>query len=170
MTTTTISTALGGTLHRTPDGWQWSDGTPEPRVRDLALADVAPNFRCATFGDGAYIEIPRRWRDARYWPGGRLDDEAVAAIAALLDEGGVRAPIFCEGLAEALDDHRLTADGYRVPAALWDAAMLEPCGCSWDRAHEAEILGKAEAIRTGWSATGPAPAADRGGAQPSSPP
>jgi hypothetical protein len=146
---TVVSTTLGGTLARYPDGWRWRDGTPEPRCRDMALADIAPNFRCCTVAGVAYVEIPRRYRDARYWPRGRVDDDAAAAIAALLAEGGERAPIYAEVWAERTDEHRLTVDGYRVPVALWDAAMREPCGCWWDAEHEADILARARSL--GWT-------------------
>ena len=46
-------TALNGTLIRTADGWRWSDGTPEPRVRDLN-ASKHYNFRCG----GGMVEVP----------------------------------------------------------------------------------------------------------------
>ena len=44
MTDTILSTTLGGALQRRPDGWYWRDGTPESRVRDMLLNDIAPNF------------------------------------------------------------------------------------------------------------------------------
>lgn len=138
-----ICTALGGTLERRLDGWYWPDGTPEPRVRDMALADVAPNFRCCSSGGITYVEIPRRWREPRYWPKGRIDEAAAIAIAELLAEGGERGAIYAERLAEAIDEHRLTVDGYRVPVALWDAAMREPCGVWWEDADTAEIMARA---------------------------
>jgi len=51
-------TVLGGTLFRDESGtWHWADGTPEPRVWDLTLCDLAPNWRCITFGSGTYVEI-----------------------------------------------------------------------------------------------------------------
>lgn len=145
---TTLSTALGGALARRPDGWYWSDGTPEARVRDMSLADIAPNFRCCTVAGVTFVEIPRRWRDARYWHGGRVDADAVRAIAGLLDEGGERCAIYAEGWAERIDEHRLTVEGYRVPLALWDAAMREPCGVWWDKADEAALIDRARAL--GW--------------------
>ena len=138
-----LSTTLGGALQRYPDGWRWSDGTPEPRVRDMSLSDVAPNFRCCNRGGITYVEIPAGWRQARYWPGGRIDTQAAQAIESLLAECGEHAPIYAEGLAEALDDHRLTTHGWLVDVAQWDAVMREPCGVWWDKAHEAEILARA---------------------------
>ena len=55
MTDTILSTALGGALQRRPDGWYWRDGTPEPRVRDMLLNDIAPNFRVMKGAAGALI-------------------------------------------------------------------------------------------------------------------
>lgn len=139
-----LATALSGALERHADGWYWNDGTPEPRVRDMLLSDVAPNFRCQTYGGGrTYVEIPARWRDARYWPNGRIDTQSASEIEALIREAGRRAPIYAEGLAEAFDDHRLRVDGCIVDAAQWDAVMREPCGCWWDKVHEAGILARA---------------------------
>lgn len=148
-----LAITLGGALQRYPDGWRWSDGTPERRVRDMLLADVAPNFRCQGYGSGpdrrTCVEIPARWRtEERYWPSGRIDDQAALAIEALLRECGQRAAIYAEGLAEALDDHRLRIDGWIIDVAQWDAVMREPCGVWWDRAHEADILARARAL--GW--------------------
>ena len=51
--------ALGGTLERLPSGeWQWRDGTPEPRARDLDR-NAHYNFRCRATGSGKYIEVPK---------------------------------------------------------------------------------------------------------------
>lgn len=144
-----LSTTLGGTLQRHTDGWRWSDGTPEPRVRDMMLSHVAPNFRCGLHGGVTCVEIPARWRDARYWPGGRIDTQAAVQIDDLLRECGRRSPIYLEGLAEALDDHRLTGDGWIVDVAQWDAVMREQCGAWWDQQHEAEIFARARSL--GWS-------------------
>jgi hypothetical protein len=143
---TPSATALGGTLRRHLDGWRWADGTPEPRVRDMALADVAPSWRCASYGSGTVVEIPRRWPDARYWPGARVDPEAARAIAALIAACGTPSAIYAERLAEALDEHRLTAARYIVPRGQYDAAMREPCGCWWDTSHEADILARARSL------------------------
>jgi len=142
-----IETALDGTLQRWPDGWRWIDGTPEPRARDLMLRDLAPNFRCATFGDGrAHVEIPGDWRAARHWPHGRVDTQVANEIAELLRDAGRAAPIYAEGLAELLDDHRLRRAGYLIDAAQWDAVMTEPCGVSWPKADEADFLARAAAL------------------------
>lgn len=142
--TTPLSTTLGGTLQRYPGGWRWSDGTPEPRVRDMTYTDIAPNFRCS----GSRVEIPWNWREARYWPKGRIDTDAALRIDGLLKEAGKRAPIYAEGIAEAIDDHRVTKHGWTVPIALWDAEMLECCGCWWDKSAEDEILARARSL--GW--------------------
>lgn len=142
---TPLSIALGGTLQRHADGWHWSDGTPEPRVRDMLINDMAPNFRCC----GARVEIPWNWRDARFWPHGRIDIDAAMRIDGLIKEGGKRESIYAEGLAESVDDHRLTKHGWTIPVALWDAEMRDCCGCWWDKSEEASILDRARSL--GWS-------------------
>lgn len=143
-------TALGGALVRDPDTatWRWSDGTPAHEVVDLTLRDVAPNFRCATYGSGCVVEIPRRWRSAGHWPRGVVDPDAAEAIDRLLRVHGQPARIYAEGLAEMRDDHRLTRDGYVVPIDAWDAAMLQVCGASWAKADEAAILARAAEVRS----------------------
>lgn len=95
-----LMTTLNGTLERHTDGWRWRDGTPEPRVRDLLLGECAPNFRCTRCGDVTYAEIPAGWRSARYWPNGRVDEQAAAAVGELLrSAAGKRSPIFAERFA-----------------------------------------------------------------------
>lgn len=140
--------ALGGTIERYSDGWKWRDGQPEPRIRDMMLADVAPNFRCCRRGNVTYVEIPASWRSRRYWPNGRIDTQAAAEIEKLLHEAGERSAIYAEGLAEQLDDHRLSIDGWLVDVAQWDAVMREHCGCWWDKECESEILDRAREL--GW--------------------
>lgn len=140
---------LGGTLQRHVDGWHWIDGTAEPRVRDILLSWVAPNFRCCHRGGIIYVEIPARWRDARYWPGGRIDTQAAQEIDGLLRDAGERSEIFAEGLAEAFDDHRLTVDGWLVDVEQWNVLMHEPCGCCWDKREEEDILARAREL--GWT-------------------
>ncbi|WP_394849629.1 hypothetical protein LZC95_19530 [Pendulispora brunnea] len=133
-------TALNGTLVRVgPNAWQWIDGTPEPRVEDLLLRRLAPNFRVSA----GHIEIPIRWRDL--YPG--TDQEAAAAVQQLVREYPDQVDIFAEATAEMLDDHRVWTAGYRVPRAAWDAVMSRAVGCSWDAADEADLLERARALR-----------------------
>jgi len=139
-----IHTALGGTLYRRIDGWYWSDGSSEPRVRDMLLDELAPNLRCTRRGDTTYVEVPHDWDAARYWPGGRQDTDAAHAIRELLQSPvAVRAPIYVEGLAEALDDHRIIKHGWLIPIEQWDVVMREHVGCWWDDGDEADILARA---------------------------
>jgi hypothetical protein len=142
--------ALGGAIERRADGWYWRTGVVEPRVRDMPMRWLAPNLRCTTYaGRRTYVEIPASWRQPRYWPDRRVDQDVAAAIEQLIAECGKRSPIYAEGLAEPLDDHRLSIDGYRVDVAQWDAVMCEPIGACWDGADEAEILARAREL--GWT-------------------
>ena len=145
---TILSTTLGGALQRRPDGWYWRDGKAEPRVRDMLLNDIAPNFRVM----GSVVEIPHDWRAPRHWPRDRIDTQAAEAIARLLSDVGRPHLIYAAGIAEMLDDHRSAVQGYTVPIAQWDAALREPCGVWWDRAHEADILDIARRLNEGKAA------------------
>lgn len=145
---TILYTTLGGTLQRHADGWRWSDGQAAPEVADLLLNECAPNFRCITSGSGTVVEIPHDWRSRKYWPSGRLDTETANVIDELVRDVGAKAPIYAEGLAEALDDHAARKHGYTVPVAQWDAALREPCGASWPAEREAAILDRARSL--GW--------------------
>ncbi len=56
--------AMGGLLVRHPDGWRWSDGSIEPRVRDLTAAEAfeLPRVRSidpTTDTVADYVSIPR---------------------------------------------------------------------------------------------------------------
>lgn len=134
-------TCLGGTLRRVgPNQWEWIDGTPEPRVRDLLRNDIAPNFRVIG-GRNGDVEIPRNWRDY-------VDDPAIEmAIEWLIREHGRPADVFAEGLAEALDSHTVFVRGYRVPVRAWDEVMNVVTGAMWDLDDEEDILAKAERLR-----------------------
>ena len=148
MTDTILSTTLGGALQRRPDGWYWRDGTPEPRVRDMLLNDIAPNFRV----QGGTVEIPHDWRAPRHWPNGRIDNDAAEAIGRLIGDLGKPGAIYADGLAEALDEPLAHVHGHTVPIAHWDAAIREPCGTWWDREHEADILDTARRLNEGKAA------------------
>lgn len=143
-----LSTTLGGALQRRPDGWYWRDGTPEPRVRDMLLNDIAPNFRV----QGGTVEIPHDWRAPRHWPNGRIDNDAAEAIGRLIGDLGKPGAIYADGLAEALDEPLAHVHGHTVPIAHWDAAIREPCGTWWDREHEADILDTARRLNEGKAA------------------
>lgn len=144
-----LYTALGGTLERRDDGWYWSDGIREPRATDMLLSHLAPNFRCMTIRDQTHVEVPHDWTADKYWPQRRIDPDVARGIRELLQSRAtVHAPIYAEGLAEALDDHRLTKHGWHVPIESWDVVMREHAGCWWDRAEEEAILSKAREL--GW--------------------
>jgi hypothetical protein len=133
--------ALQGALIYSDGKWTWRDGTPAPEVESMTLQSLAPNFRVSA----GHVEIPKRWRESRYWQGGLVDEDAARAIEMLL----ARRPsemIYHEGAAERLDDPGLRQAGYRVPVAEWDAAMSFVVGAWWDKQHEDAILTRARAL------------------------
>lgn len=145
-----MTSHFGGALRRDPMvGYRWSDGTPEPRASDMLMRHCAPNFRCAQVRGRTRVEIPAGWRDAAWWPAHRVDAVVEERIAALIAEAGQAHPIFAERLAETLDDHRLTTDGWIVDLAMWEAVMCEPRGVWWDSEHDADM--RARALALGWS-------------------
>lgn len=137
-----MPTVLRGALRRAEYGlWEWADtGDPEPAVRDLTLADMAPSWRCICYGGRTFVEVPADWqRD--------VDDPYVRkAVAELLQEG-TPAWIYAEGLAEALDLHSAAIPGWLVPVEAWDARMSEVVGAQWDRKDEQRILARAQKAR-----------------------
>jgi hypothetical protein len=54
MLTPGVVSCFGGTIHRHPDGWRWSDGSLEPRVSDETFGD-AYDF---TIRDNQFVEVP----------------------------------------------------------------------------------------------------------------
>lgn len=141
--TTTTAVCLNGAVARLDDGWYWRDGTPEPRIHDLQLRHLAPNWRCISRGGLTYVEIPRHWRDQT------KDDLVAGEIAVLISDHGQPGEIYAEGVAEAMDNHRLTYRGYLVPITAWDERMRRVVGCQWDTAEEADLLARAAHITTG---------------------
>jgi len=147
---TILLSALEEALQRRADGWRWRDETPEPAARDMLLRDLAPNFRCIAGGNGlTYVEIPETWREARWWPSRRVDQDAASVIEELIKAVGDAATIYAEDIGEMIDNHRISRRGWRVPVSHWDIAMREPCGVWWDIADEARILARARDL--GWT-------------------
>ena len=137
-----MPTVLRGALRRAEYGlWEWSDtGDPEPAVRDLTLADLAPSWRCVRRSGRTFVEVPADWqRDV-------ADPDVRKAVAELLQEG-TPAWIYAEDLAEALDMHCAVIPGWLVPIEAWDARMSEVVGAQWDRKDEERILARAERAR-----------------------
>jgi hypothetical protein len=138
-----VPTVLGGALRRAEYGlWEWADtGDPEPAVRDLTLADLAPSWRCVRRGGQSFVEVPADWEHDV------TDPDVREAVAELLQAEGVPAWTYAEGLAEALDLHRVTIPGWLVPVAAWGARMSEAVGAQWDRKDEQRILARAEKVK-----------------------
>jgi len=125
--------------------WKWLDGRAEPRVHTLSRQYFAPNFRCTTLGNqGTFAEIPHNWEHQYGW---NHSDDICQTIQSLIREHGWKSPVYAEGLAEKIDDHRTTVDGHLVPIEVWDDVMREPYGAGWDSENEADILALADRMR-----------------------
>jgi len=157
---------LGGTLvRRGRNEWVWSDGTPEPRVRDLS-ASTYWNFRCRTDGTGrTYVEIPLalameesalEWallgfRVGRYQFGCSLDHTGPLVMT---DEGLRRSHIE-PGTDPLCGNEPLPELPGPIPRVIlvpieeWDRwAEDYPLGAEWDKEDQAAILEKARSL--GW--------------------
>lgn len=122
--------AMGGLLVRHTDGWRWSDGSLEPRVRDLTAAEAfeLPRVRSIDPSTGAvadYVSIPRT----------ALDEDA-DLLGDVISFAGPR--------AIAVGGDRGSVE---VPAEVWDAwAERRVIGLGWEPSDEAGILSRAEAM------------------------
>lgn len=122
--------AMGGLLVRHPDGWRWSDGSPEPRVRDLTAAEAfeLPRVRSidpTTNELTAYVSIPRAALDE---DADLLGDVIAFAGPRAIAVGGDRGSV-------------------EVPEEVWEAwADARVIGLGWEPSDEAGILSRAEAM------------------------
>lgn len=158
-------TCLDGTLVRQDDGsWRWSDGQPEPRIRDLSPDEW--NFRCRTYGGGqCFVEVLRgvaqesellAWviagaRAGKYGSGKSGDHTGPLVI----DERGARRMHIQPGEDPLHGNEPLPESCGPIPAVIlvpiaeWDAwVKANPAGASWDVADETSILDRAYAL--GW--------------------
>ena len=139
-----IAYALGGTLLRDAQGWHWSDGTREPRVRDLPVAAVH-GYRIQAQGGARYVIVPM----------GRAREEAALdwVRAGLADGLYQRGPDIDAGLRRrdivGSEDHRVTGtDAVYVPLDDWDRwASSVVLGATWEGKDHAAILERAKALK-----------------------
>jgi hypothetical protein len=162
---------FGGTLVRVaPDQWVWSDGTPEPRVRDLSPS-AHYNFRCRQRYEGStcttYVEVllsvAHRERDVlgwvlagveqgRYeqgWSGDHMGPLMITeeGLARMRVEPGEDPLLGHEPILHRRAIPRVAL----VPVAEWDAWAAEhPYGATWLAADEPAIFARARAL--GWQA------------------
>lgn len=169
-------TCLGGSLSRVaPNQWQWSDGTPEPRVTDLSPSQQY-NFRCRTDGGGkTYVEVmlsvAHRERDVLGWviagaetglyPQNFSGDHTGPRVLNIADhyaDGDVPG-ISTPDAALEISRQSVLPDGTPTKRAIprvalvsiaeWDAwARDNPYGATWPKACEPEIFAKARSL--GW--------------------
>lgn len=158
---------LSGSLIRDDTGrWQWRDGTPEPRVRDLSPDEW--NFRCRTGGDGeTYVEVlsglaretdALAWvlegaRGGRYPQGQSLDHTGPLTVR---QDGSVGRAHIRPGEDPLHGAEPLPEVPGRIPRVIlvpiaeWDRWVREnPAGATWDKRDEEAILARAREL--GWS-------------------
>ena len=137
-------TVLGGALERRgPDDCAWTDtGEPEPRVRDMKLIDLAPNYRVVKFGDGShFVEVPMGW-------GAEVTDpDVMEVLVRLVVRYGEPATIFVERPARRPNHRRSPYNGWRVPLEEWDREMGRVVGVWWDKPDEPAVLERAARAR-----------------------
>ncbi len=132
-------TELDGTLRRGPNGWYWSDGTFEPRVRDLMLEELAPSWRCVRFAHRTWVEIPTDWRF-------RVEHaELRRAVSELVRDYSTIGAIRDDGAASVIGRGQMRS-GYRVPLRAWELIMQQPVGATWGAADDADIRAHARAL------------------------
>jgi hypothetical protein len=129
-----VRSVLSGALRRRNDGWYWSDGQPEPRVRDMSIDRW--NFRRNYFGRVEVLETVAKKEPALQW---------------VLNEG--------YPLIESSDGINAA---YYVPVDVWDdwVAKHSPAGVKWFVRDESKILDRAYAL--GWRPARPYVARDTG--------
>jgi hypothetical protein len=157
-------TCLNGTLIRQTDGsWKWSNGNPEPRIRDLSPDEW--NFRCCTRGGKTFVEVLRGvaqeseilgWviggaKSGKYESGKSGDHTGPLTI----DDYGVHRMHIQNGEDPLLGNEPLPESRGPIPSVIlvpvedWDAwVKANPAGASWDLANETEILDLAYSL--GW--------------------
>jgi len=128
---------LDGTLCRGPDGWYWCDGTFEPRVRDLYLEELAPDWRCVRRGHCAWVEIPTDWRFHIH------DDELERAITELVRDYATIGSIRDESAARSVGERGQLRSGYRIPLKAWYLIMHQPIGATWGVSEDSVIRERA---------------------------
>lgn len=160
---------FSGTLQRVgPNQWQWSDGTPEPRARDLSPDEW--NFRCRTDGGKTFVEVMKGaamesralkwvidgWRAGKYRAGASGDHTGPWII----DDEGLRKSHIQPGEDPLLGNEPLPESPGPIPQVIlvpveeWDAwVKANPAGASWDTRDEEAILDKAYAL--GWRPSEP---------------
>lgn len=131
---------LGGTLRRGRAGWYWCDDTFEPRVRDLYLEELAPDWRCVRRGEYAWIEIPTDWRFHIQ------DDELERAVTELVRDYATIGSIRDDSAAQRVGSRGQLRSGYRVPLRAWRLIMRQPIGATWNASDDAAIRTRAREL------------------------
>ncbi len=116
---------FGGLLTLGADGvYHWTDtGEAEPRVRIATRGELAPSYRCITYGDGScYVQVPH---------GEATDRNPRADLA------------WCAAYPRGRKVPGVIGDHHLVPTSDWDRWAAQPGGAIWDHEDEAGILARA---------------------------
>lgn len=164
---------LGGRLIRcATDTWQWKDGTPEPRVRDLQPGDQW-NFRCRSHAKTTYVEVLlgecHRHKESLGWVLAGVEAGKYRQDNSGDHTGPIRATLDDEGELhfdrmriepgedplhgnEPILHSRAIPKVALVPIEDWEQwCLANPLGATWDKTDEAKIFEQARML--GW--TGP---------------
>lgn len=144
------ATAFGGHLQRNIIGqWAWSDGTPEPRVRDLRHQDCF-NFRCRTDGEQVYVEVPKKQAtgDLEWVRAGGYDVEHSGDHEGMrvLHEDGRTTRGYMDPESGETTGARVIPQVYLVPSEIWDKWAYQCIGAQWMKSDEPAIFEKARSL------------------------
>jgi len=122
---------MQGLLLRRTQGWQWRDGTPETRVRDLTAGEA---FQFPVTLSPHPVEPGKieRWV--------RIPDALITEEPDLAE--------FVASLGMAARPAVFDAGHTEVPADDWERFAATVIGIVWDPSDEAALLAHADALRT----------------------
>lgn len=124
---------MNGLLTRTPDGWRWRDGSPEPRVRDLRPIEA--------------FQFPRVFYPDPERPGGRVRWVSIP-VRALDEEPDLDGMVRAAGPLARNSEH--DAGRIEVREDHFDAWATETViGVMWEPEHEAELFALAQSFQRG---------------------
>lgn len=132
---------------RRSEGWYWKDGTPEPRLFDLAASFFVPRFREIVRDERKYIEIPEGWELTHAWDGTKEVHDFVREV---VESYGVEGEVLAGPCSEdespqiPAPGDQVLVPGWIIPTDLYEAVMCEPMGAGWRNEDMADLLALAQ--------------------------